>query len=120
MVQVMENQKPLSFTPEEIAKLKARRVEAEGKTKLTEENLLVAEIGRLYGWQAVMSVLNDEIDSHTVLWLIEAGRKVQAREQYNLASAVFIANLSAEQKKPGEAFKKNTKDLVKQMGVNNG
>lgn len=111
----MENQKPLSFTKEEIARIKARRIKDESKEKITAENLIVAEMGILYGWEAVKAILNDEIDTKTMLWLLEAGRIIKAKEQYNDTTAVFTAVVSANQKKPSEAFEKNTEALLKQF-----
>ena len=102
----------LEFSPEEIARYKARELHT---SALTDENLLVAEFGRLYGYQAVRAVLDDEIDRNTMNWLVEAGRKVQVKENYNLASAVFTAVASANAKDPKKAFNSNTKFYEKEM-----
>lgn len=104
----------LEFTPEEIARYKSRELKT---SDLTDENLLVAEMGRLYGFEAVLAILNDQIDRNTMTWLIEAGRKVQVKENYNLASAVFTAVASANAKDPKKAFSSNTKFYEKEMKI---
>lgn len=102
----------LQLTKEEIARFKARELKI---SNLTDENVLVAEFGRLYGYQAIKAVLDDEISRETMNWLIESGRKIVAKENYNLAGAVFTAVASANAKDPLRAFNSNTKEYKKEM-----
>ena len=110
----MKDQKPLSFTPEEVARLKARTIDAEEKSNLTPENLMVAEFGILYGYEGVRAVLNDEIGMSTMLWLLEAGRRVKSIDRYNDTQARFIASVSAQSKDPVKTIKSLTGNMKKE------
>lgn len=101
----------LNFTDEEIKAYKERSLSKELEPKLDDSNRIIAEFGILYGFAGVEAILNDRVDLDTVLWLIEGGRKVKAAETYNTASASFLAILSANSKKPDNAFRSNMKQF---------
>lgn len=112
---MQDKPKPLPLTPEQEARARAKAAQREAKPKLTEENLLVAEFGLFYGFEAVQAVLNDEIGLDEVLWLVESARAVDSRNQYNFSAAVFTAVASANDKHPSAAFKKNTAHYLRAM-----
>lgn len=111
-------QKPkkyLQLTPEDEAKAKERAAKRDATPKLSEENLLIAEFGMFYGWEAMRAAQSDEISADDFSWLLDAARRIDTRNQYNLASAVFTAVASANGKKPSSDFKHNTAHYVKAM-----
>jgi hypothetical protein len=103
----------LEISPEDEAKIKARVAKHEATPKLTEENLLIAEFGMFYGYEAMRDAMSDEISANEFTWLLEAARRVDARNQYNLSAAVFTAVATANAKKPAAEFKKNTAHYLK-------
>lgn len=107
--------KYLELKPEDAEKIRRSRERSEKLLKVDDEMILVAEFGMYYGYAAVQAVLNDEIDIHQMLWLVEAARKVDARDQYNLAVAVFTAVGSTNSKDPSKTFASSTKALLKRM-----
>jgi hypothetical protein len=107
--------KYLEIKPEDQAKVDALKARQANKLKVEEEHLAIAEFGMMYGWDAVMAVLNNTIDGETFMWLLEAGRRIKNKALYDDSRAVLVGTSSANAKRPGTAFKKATKDLVKAM-----
>ena len=107
--------KYLEIKPEDQAKLEQIKKRQAQKVRIDEEHLAIAEFGMLYGWDAVLAVLKNEIDAETFLWLLEAGRRVKHKALYDSSRAVLVGTSSANAKRPGTAFKKATKDLIKAM-----
>jgi hypothetical protein len=102
----------LQLRPEDEAKALARAAKRETAPKITDEHLAIAEFGVLYGWEAVRAVLSDEVSADEFAWLLDAGRRVKAREAYNSASGTFTAVASANAKKPASAFKTNAAHML--------
>ena len=114
------NQEPpkpkyLELRPEDVEKIRQRREREDRRLKVDDEMILVAEFGMYYGYAAIEAVHNDEISLDRMLWLLMAARKVDARNQHNLSSAVFTAVASANSKSPAKAFAANTKSYLRQM-----
>lgn len=105
----------LQLKPEDVAKAKERAAKRDATPKLSEENLLIAEFGMYYGWEAMRAAQSDEVSADEFSWLLDAARRVDTRNQYNLASAVFTAVASANSKKPSADFKRNTAHYLKAM-----
>lgn len=102
---------------EDLAKIKAHRVETEGAMPVDTEWLIMAEWLRLAGWEGYMAVKNDEISLAEVLTLIEANRKLEARRIFEDMQASFVGAVSAQTKKPTSTFKSLTKNIIKQTKV---
>lgn len=103
----------LEISPADEAKIKARIAKQDAAPKLTEENLLIAEFGMFYGYEAMRAAQRDEIAADEFSWLLDAARRLDARNQYNLSAAVFTAVASVNGKKPGDDFKKNAAHYLK-------
>ena len=113
----MENQQQLRpFTEEDKKRAEARKVTDAENTGLTEENMMICELGMLYGFEAVLAVLNDEIDTNTMNWLLIGGRKLRARENYDntVATARGVASAMSKDKK---ALNSATEDYRKEMKI---
>ena len=113
----MENQQQLRpFTEEDKKRAEARKVTDAENTGLTEENMMVCEMGMLYGFQAVLAVLNDEIDTNTMNYLLLGGRKLRARENYDntVATARGVASAMSKDKK---ALNSATEEYRKEMTI---
>lgn len=112
--QSQEPPKPkyLELSPEDLEKVNRNRAQREA-VQIDEEQLLIAEFGKHYGFEGVRAILSNEIDSETVLWLLLAGRKVDHLSQFKAAQAAFIGAAASKAKKPSSAFKKATEKLLK-------
>lgn len=73
----------------------------------------------MYGWEAIMAVLDNKIDGDTFVWLLEAGRRMEKQETYNRTKASFLGTLAANAKSPSNAFQKITSKLIKNMKADN-
>lgn len=105
----------LKLKPEHLEWAK-KRAEIDGKElKIDQEQLYLAEFGSMYGYEAIKAVLNNEIDSETMAYLVTAGRKLRYQDIYDLAQCVLIGAGSAMSKKPTAAFEKATSGLKRQM-----
>jgi len=116
-----ERQKALdNISPEELEKIKSYQASTEGAHKVDREWLLLAEFASEYGWQAYLDVKHDVRDNVTLqemLTLIEAKRIINSMRLYDSAHAAFIGAASSRAKKPGSAFKRATKDIIKKTKV---
>ena len=83
--------------------------------EVTEEQLQIAEFGKHYGWDGVMAVLNNEIDTPTFQWLLAAARREHIRELYEQANITFYANLAVKTDTPTKYFEKFTKQYKDNM-----
>lgn len=107
-----QNLKYLELSPEDLAKVNRNRAKRES-IQIDEEQLLIAEFGKHYGYEGIRAILNNEIDSDTVVWLLLAGRKLDHMTQFKRAQAAFIGATASKAKKPSNAFKKATEKLLK-------
>lgn len=104
--------KYLELSPEDLEKVNRNRAKREA-VQVDEEQLLIAEFGTLYGYEGIRAILNNEIDSDTVIWLLLAGRKMEHMAQFKRSQAAFIGAAASKAKKPSQAFKKATEKLLK-------
>ena len=111
----MENQQPLKpFTEEDKKRAEARKVSDTENTGLSEENMSICELGMLYGFEAILAVLNDKIDTNTMNWLLIGGRKLRAKENYDntVATARGVGSALSKDK---NALKSATEEYRKEM-----
>jgi hypothetical protein len=104
--------KVLEITPEDLAKVYRARNRSE-KSKVNSSWLLMAEFGYYFGWQGIQSIRNNEITLDEAEMLIIGARKIWRGQVYDHSSAVLIGSSSASSKKPGQTFKKLTRELIK-------
>lgn len=104
------------FTPEQLAKLKAMRKASSnaGASAFYRDNeMLLAEFGRYYGWQAVCDVLADRVAYETFVALLNAGRALRFRERIESTQDMAAAIGAVLSKKPEQALRKYLKNLEK-------
>lgn len=106
------------ISPEDLAKVRAHKASTKGAYKVDMEWLLLAEFGKAYGWNAYLAAKNDEISLAEMLTLIEANRKLEARQTFLNMQSSFVGSVSASQKKPSSVFQRLTKNIIKQTKVN--
>ena len=102
------------FTPEQLAKLKAMRKASSGagaSAFYRDNELLLAEFGKYYGWQAVRYVLSDRVTYETFIALLNAGRAMRIRERIESTQDMAAAIGATLSKKPEQALRKYLKDL---------
>lgn len=105
----------LKLKPEDLEWAKRRAEQQAKEIKIDPEQLYLAEFGKLYGFEAIKAVLNNEIDSETMAYLVEAGRRLRYQDIYEMAQCVLIGTVSASAKKPSSAFEKATSGLRRAM-----
>lgn len=105
----------LKLKPEDLDWAKRRAEEESREIKIDSEQLYLAEFGMLYGYQAIKDVLDNKIDSETMAYLVQAGRKLKYQDIYNASQCVLIGCGSAMSKKPSAAFEKATNGLKRAM-----
>lgn len=111
------------LSPEDLEKIEEHQASTIGSHPVDQEWLLLAEFGIRFGWQAYLDAKNDARDENGNLivtgaemrTLIEASRRLEARELYDRATASFIGSASAGTKNPAKTFKTLTKDIINQM-----
>lgn len=106
-----------NITPEDLAKVKAHQAKTQSAYKVDDYWLIAAEFARAFGWSAYKDFRQDKIGLEEMMTLIEANRRLEAREAFVQAQSVFIGILSANSKKPSQTFSKLTKGLLKQAKV---
>lgn len=101
------------FTPEQLAKLKAIKAKSgAGAPAFYRDNeLLLAEFGKYYGWQAVCDVLADRVSYETFIALLNAGRAMRVRERIESTQDMAAAIGATLSKKPEQALRKYLKSL---------
>ena len=110
-------------SPEDLAKIE----EASTSGAIPVDNIwmIYAEWLEIAGYQAYLDARDDARDEkgnliisyEEILTIIEARRKLKAIEHYRNSEASFIGSASAQAKKPSSAFKKLTKNIIKQTKV---
>ena len=110
--QKLPQAKKLVISPEDLAKVEKLKSEQE-KYKVDEYWYSLAELGYFYGWGAIQSVLNNDIDGETMMMLLFGARKLEARAMYANSKANFIGSATANSKNPVQAFNKATSDISK-------
>lgn len=101
------------FTPEQLAKLKAIKAKSgAGASAFYRDNeMLLAEFGRYYGWQAVRDVLADRVAYETFIAMLNAGRALRLRERIEYTQDTAAAIGATLGKKPEQALRKYLKQL---------
>lgn len=115
------SQKPkrIEFTEQELEQIKARKKRDELKNvAVSPEEVFVAEMGFYYGWDAVKSILNNEIGMEDANILLHGARKVWYRQIIDIASANFTVQAAAQSgKKAQSVMSKGLSDFIKQSKV---
>nr|DAJ10013.1 MAG TPA: hypothetical protein [Caudoviricetes sp.] len=103
------------FTPEQLAKLKAIKAKSGARASAfyRDKEMLLAEFGRYYGWQAVRDVMTDRVAYETFIALLNAGRALRLRERIESTQDTAAAIGAVLSKKPGQALRKYLKKLEK-------
>lgn len=113
-----ERQKALDeISADDLAKVKQHQAKTTNAYPVDNEWMLLAEFAQRYGWLAYMAVKNDEIPVEEMMTLIEAGRKLDSLQQLYDAQATFAGAGSAQSTKPSQTFKSLTKNMIKNMKV---
>lgn len=101
------------FTPEQLAKLKAIKAKSGARASAfyRDNELLLAEFGKYYGWQAVRDVLSDRVTYETFIALLNAGRAIRLRERIESTQDMAAAIGATFSKKPEQALRKYLKGL---------
>lgn len=101
------------FTPEQLAKLKAIKAKSGARASAfyRDNELLLAEFGKYYGWQAVRDVLSDRVTYETFIALLNAGRAMRLRERIESTQDMAAAIGATFSKKPEQALRKYLKGL---------
>lgn len=101
------------FTPEQLAKLKAIKAKSGARASAfyRDNEMLVAEFGKYYGWQAVCDVLADRVAYETFIALLNAGRALRLRERIEYTQDTAAAIGATFGKKPEQALRKYLKQL---------
>ena len=101
------------FTPEQLAKLKAIKAKSGARASAfyRDNEMLLAEFGRYYGWQAVRDVLSDRVTYETFIALLNAGRALRLRERIESTQDMAAAIGATFGKKPEQALRKYLKTL---------
>lgn len=111
------NPKLIEITPELKAKLERKKAAARINIgyEITQEHLDIAEFGEYYGWPGVKAVLDNDIDTSTYTWLLEASRRNRVRRQYEDANVTYLASLAVKTDKPEKFFEKFMKQYKANM-----
>ena len=105
------------FTPEQLAKLKAIKAKSgAGASAFYRDNeLLLAEFGKYYGWQAIRDVLADEVSYETFIALLNAGRSLAIRDRILHVNDMYVAVGASQAKKGDKVLKQYVKQLERGM-----
>lgn len=107
-----------NLSAKDLAKVEAHRASTEGAYTVDQEWLLFAEFAREYGWQAYLDAKSDKIGAPEMLTLVEASRKLRARDMFENAQTSFIGSASGQGgKKAMSIFKSMTKAILNRTKV---
>lgn len=104
-------------TPEDLKKIQEYQTTTEGAYPVDQEWMLLAEFAIAYGWQAYLDARDDNITGAEMLTLIEANRKLEAVNIYEITQAVFIGQWSSQSKRPSATFNRLMKDIIRRTKV---
>lgn len=109
--------KPIEISSELKERLERKRRASDVNIgyEVTEEQVQIAEFGQYYGWGGVMAILNNEIDTSTFQWLLQAARKNKARQLYENMNGTYLATLAVKTDTPEKYFEKFTKQYKDNM-----
>lgn len=106
-----------NITPEDLEKVKAHQAKTQSAYKVDDYWLIAAEFARAFGWSAYKDFRQDKIGLEEMMTLIEANRRLDAREAFIQAQSAFMGAVSSQSKKPSQTFTKLSKGLLKQAKV---
>lgn len=106
-----------NVSAEDLEKIKAHKAATKGSMPVDMFWLVAAEFARAFGWEAYMAFKNDEIDLAEMLTMVEANRRLEAARMFENTQAAFVGAVSAQSKKPGNTFKRLTKELIRKTKV---
>lgn len=110
-------QKRLELTPEELERVLKRKRQDE-KTRVSPEELFIAEFGYYYGWDAMLAILSNDISMQDANVLINGARKVWNRQMIDMASIMFTSGTAARSgKKSTQVMNKGLKEFYKRAKV---
>ncbi len=113
-----ERQKALDeISADDLAKVKQHQASTNTTYSVDAEWMLFAEFAIKFGWDAYRAARADEIPTDEMMTLLEASRKLDSLNQLYTAQAVFAGAGSAQSKKPAQTFKSLTKNMIKNMKV---
>lgn len=117
----MQPSKRLELTPDELAKVLQRKRSVEAsKVKVSPEDLFVAEFGYYFGWEAMVSLANNEITFDDANVLLAGARKVWNAKLVDMASIMFTASAAAQSgKKAKQVMQKGLDEFMKQAKADN-
>lgn len=105
------------ISPEALAKIQAAKGDSVGGTFVDTEWLLIARMGKHYGWAAIEAILpevKDGLSGEYMNSLLVAGDKIDAKADYCNHRASFVGAASAQSNSPSKTFESMTKHLLKQ------
>jgi hypothetical protein len=76
--------------------------------------MYIAKLGKHFGWQAIVDMMEEKYDWFSTDFadeMIRAADKIEAASVSADAYTAFVGSVSAQSKKPGDIFKKLTKEL---------
>lgn len=96
-----------------IRRFKARTASNPTKSnKISNEMYLLAEFGLMFGWEAIRDARNDVITFEEMFALIEAGKKVQARELLEHGTTTTASVMSAFSKSNGGRVQRGMNEIL--------
>lgn len=106
--------KRLELTPQELERVLRRKRQSE-PIKVSPEELMVAEFGYYFGWEAMVAILNNEISLEDAGVLLAGARKVWSAKVVDLASVIYTASAASQSgKKAKSVMNKGLKEFIKQ------
>lgn len=95
-----------------IRRFKARTATNPTKSnKISNEMYILAEFGLMFGWDAIKDARNDLITFEEMFALIEAGKKVMARETLEHGTVTTASVMSAFSKSNGSRIQSGMKQI---------
>ena len=79
----------------------------------TDKELLLAEFGRYYGWQALKDAAEDRMTARTFIGLLEAGRKIERTRRLERLDDISVAVAAVMDKKAASKINSQEKKLRK-------
>lgn len=84
------------------------------QNQVAPEEMLIAEFGLYYGYEAMLSVMNNEITYKQMSDLTLAARKIEGQKRYNRVIDAYAAHIATKAKKPHNTITKYLKEISKQ------
>ncbi len=110
----MNNQKYLEISEADLEKIQKRK-DTDELAKVPTAWRLLGEFGTYYGWEAMIAVRNNEIDSLEFNYLLATGRKLWAGRMLDEASVYFTALVASKSKKPRQVMEKGLKNFREEV-----